>query len=63
MNVMEAAKAHFETGRADLVVAELVPLLLQEAGAPSKGLLSKPKSILEGLQVLQVGLLKNATCA
>ena len=56
VKVMEAAKAHFESGRADLVIAELAPLLLEEAGAPSKGPLSKPKSILEGLQVLQVGL-------
>ncbi len=56
VKVMEAAKAHYEGGRADLVIAELAPLLLSEAGAAGKGPLSKPKTILEGLQVLQVGL-------
>lgn len=54
VKVMETAKAHFESGRADLVVAELGPLLLDEAGVAGKGPLSRPKSILEGLQVLQV---------
>ena len=54
VKVMETAKAHFECGRADLVVAELRPLLLDEAGVAGKGPLSRPKSILEGLQVLQV---------
>ena len=53
---MEAARVHCEGGRADLVITELAPLLLDEDGVAGKGPLSKPKSILEGLQVLQVGL-------
>ena len=55
--VMESATAHFENGRADLVVAELEPLLLDEAGVAGQGPLSKTNSTLQGLQVLQVSLL------
>ena len=53
---MESAKVHFENGRADLVVAELAPLLLDEAGVAGQGP-AKTNSTLQGLQVLQVSLL------
>lgn len=57
LKAMESATAHFENGRADLVVAELEPLLLDEAGVAGQGPLSKTNSTLQGLQVLQVSLL------
>lgn len=56
MKVLEAGKVHCEDGRADLVVAELAPLLFDEGSFAGKGAFSRPKSALEGLQVLQVGL-------
>ena len=56
MKVLEVAKVHLEDGRPDLVVAELPPLLLDEDSIAGKGAFSRPKSALEGLQVLQVGV-------
>ena len=56
MKVMETAKANYDGGRPDLVIAELAPILYNEAGVAGKEPLSRPKSILEGLQVLQVDL-------
>ena len=52
--VLDSAKTSLEAGRADQVIAELAPILLEEAGSASHGPLSSRQSILEGLQLLQV---------
>lgn len=54
MQILESAKAHLEAGRADQVIAELAPLLLDEAGAAGSVIMSNKQCILEGLQLLQV---------
>lgn len=54
--MLDSAKTNLEGGRADQVIAELAPILLEEAGSASHGPLSSRQSILEGLQLLQVSL-------
>ena len=53
MQVLESAKAHLEGGRADRVIAELGPMLLNEASVPGHGAFTTKQCILEGLQLLQ----------
>ena len=54
--MLDSAKTNLEGGRADQVIAELAPILLEEAGSASHGPLSSRQSILEGLQLLQVSM-------
>lgn len=53
MQVLESAKAHLAGGRADQVIAELGPMLLNEASVLGPGAFTTKQSILEGLQLLQ----------
>ena len=55
MQVLESAKAHLEGGRADSVIAELGPVLLNEASVQGHGAFTTKQCILEGLQLLQAG--------
>ena len=55
MQILESAKAHLKGGRADAVIAELGPILVDEASVQGRGAFTTKQCILEGLQLLQAG--------